>query len=148
MKILDISKKISDSLGINEKTLEDILRKKLTDKELEIEFTDSEKLQKIEKLFESDAKILNVDSQIEKQSTKDSFTKLKDSLGKLQILVLINNIKKSKNTDEILDSFIKVFNDKIESVNTILEDNFMQSGGNKNNYFIKYLKYKKKYLNI
>ena len=149
MKILEISEKISDSLGIDKKELEEIIRDKLTEEQLDMEFNDGEKMEKIKKLFESDAKILNFKNlEIKQDSTKDSFTKLKTSLGKLQILVLINNIKKSKNTEEVLDSFIKVFNDKIESVNTLLTDNITQSGGKKNNYFIKYLKYKKKYLNI
>ncbi len=148
MNILDISKTISIKLGIDQKILDDILKQKLSDEQLKMEFKDDEKICKINSLLETDANILKFgESQITQESTKNNFNKLKNSLGKLQILVLINNLKKSKNCDDVLDSFIKVFNDKIETVNTILADNLTQTGG-KANYFIKYLKYKKKYLNI
>jgi len=148
MNILAISKKISDKLGIDNQILDKLLKEKLSQEQLDMEFKDDEKMCKIETLLESDAKILDFgESQIKKESTKQSFTKLKNSLGKLQILVLINDIKKSKNTDDVLDSFMKIFNDKIESVNTILADGLIQTGG-ENNYIIKYLKYKGKYLNL
>ena len=148
MNILDISKKISTKLGIDQKILDDILIEKLSEEQLKMEFKDDDKMSKINTLLETDANILKFgESQITEESTKNNFTRLKNSLGKLQILVLINDLRKSKNCNDVLDSFIKVFNDKIETVNTILADNLTQTGG-KNNYFIKYLKYKKKYLNI
>ena len=149
MNILDISKTISEKLGIEQKILDDILKQKLSEEQLKMEFKDDEKMCKITSLLETDANILKFgELQITQESTRNNFTKLKNSLGKLQILVLINDLKKSKNCDEVLDSFIKVFNDKIESVNTILADNLTQTGGKskKSNYYIKYLKYKKKYL--
>ena len=115
---------------------------------MEARFKDNEKMCKINNLLDTNADILNFgESYITQETTKNNFMKLKTSLGKLQILVLINDLKKSKNCDDVLDSFIKVFNDKIESVNTILADNLIQSGGN-SNYIIKYIKYKKKYLDM
>ena len=148
MNIIGISKTISTKLGIDQKILDDILKEKLSEEQLNMEFKDDEKMCKINSLLETDADILKFgESQITQESTRNNFTKLKNSLGKLQILVLINDLKKSKNCDDVLDSFIKVFNDKIESVNTILADNLTQTGG-KSNDFMKYLKYKKKYLNM
>jgi len=148
MNILDISKIISTKLGIEQKILDDILKQKLSEEQLKIEFKDDEKICKINSLLDADANILKFgESNITEESTKSNFIKLKNSLGKLQILVLINDLKKSKNCNDVLDSFIMVFNDKLETVNTILADNLTQTGG-KSNYFIKYLKYKKKYLNI
>ena len=148
MNILEISKKISQKLGIDNSILEQILKEKLNEEELNMVFTNEEKMCKIQSLLDTDSSILSFgESKITTQTTRDNFTKLKNSLGKLQILVLINDLKKSKNCDDVLDSFIKVFNDKLETVNTILADNLTQTGGS-NNYFIKYIKYKKKYLNI
>ena len=147
MNILDISKIISEKLGIENKILYDLLIQKLSEDQLKMEFKDNEKMCKINSLLETDAGILKFgESHITKDSTMTNFTKLKNSLGKLQILVLINDLKKSKNCDDVLDSFMKVFNDKLETVNTILADNLTQTGG-KSNYLVKYLKYKKKYLN-
>jgi hypothetical protein len=147
MNILDISKIISDKLGIDNKILNQILEEKLTKEQLETQFKDDEKIKKITALLDTDAKILEFgETHITKDSTKDNFDKLKTSLGKLQILVLINDLKKSKNCDDVLNSFMKVFNDKLETVNTILADNLTQTGGS-NKYKIKYLKYKIKYLN-
>ena len=113
-----------------------------------MEFKDDEKMKKIRSLLDTDANILKFgESHIRQESTKENFIKLKNSLGKLQILVLINDLKKSKDCDDVINSVMKVFNDKIETVNTILADNLTQTGGN-SEYFLKYLKYKKKYLNI
>jgi hypothetical protein len=148
MNILNISTIISDKLGIDNQILEKILKEKLTEEQLQAQFKDDEKIKKITALLETDSKILEFgESQIKKESTKDNFNKLKNSLGKLQILVLINDLKKSKDCDDVLNSFMKVFNDKLETVNTILSDNLTQTGGN-NNYIKKYLKYKIKYLKM
>ena len=148
MNIQSISKIISEKLGIEQKILDDILKQKLSEEQLTMEFKDNEKMCKINNLLDTNADILNFgESHITQETTKNNFMKLKTSLGKLQILVLINDLKKSKKCDDVLDSFIKVFNDKIESVNTILADNLIQSGGN-SNYIIKYIKYKKKYLDM
>jgi len=147
MNILDISELISKALGIDNEILRKILEDKLSPEQLSLNFENDEKMVKIKSLLEKDANILKFGDDHIKGKSKENFIKLKNSLGKLQILVLINDIKKSKDCNDVLDSFMKVFNDKIDSVNTILEDNLTQKGGNNNNIYIKkYLKYKIKYL--
>jgi len=151
MNILGISCEISTKLGIDSGTLDTILRKNLTEEELNRTFSNNPKMIQLEELLNKDSNILEFEKKITSDDTKQKFDTLKNSLGKLQILVLINKLKKSKNCDEVLNSFMSVFNDKIELVNTILEETLEdnvkqeQKGGN-NNYFIKYLKYKKKYI--
>jgi hypothetical protein len=147
MKILEISKIISTQLNIDYESLEKIIMSNLSEEQLALEFDDKLML-KINDLLEKDLLIYKFgETEIKKESTKIDFIKLKNSLGKLQILVLINNLKKSKNCNDVLKSFMNIFNKKIETVNEILANDLLQTGGN-NIYYNKYLKYKINYLNL
>jgi hypothetical protein len=147
MKILEISRIISEQLGIEYEPLEKIITTNLSKEQIDLDFNDTIKL-KIDQLMKKDLLIYKFgETEIKNQSTKDNFMKLKNNLGKLQILVLINNLKKSKNCNDVLNSFMNIFNKKIESVNEILADDLLQTGGN-NKYYNKYLKYKINYLNL
>ena len=147
MKILEISRFISSQLKIDYKPLEEIIITNLSEEQRNINFEGS-LMFKIENLLEKDLLISNFgELEINKESTKINFMKLKNSLGKLQILVLINNLKKSKDCNDVLNSFMNIFNNKIESVNEILANDLLQTGGG-NKYYNKYLKYKINYLNL
>jgi hypothetical protein len=156
MNIIDIIKNIAKKLKISETILLDIIKPKITDKELNENIIDTEIINKL----------LNIDSQfvtfedkyIIKEKTKNNFNELKNNLGKLQILVLINKLKKSENCDDILNSFLSVFNNKFKTINNILisELNQLDShqlgesqlGGGNFIYYKKYIKYKIKYLQL
>jgi hypothetical protein len=147
MKILEISRFISEQLKIDNKPLEEIIITNLSEEQRNIDFDDSLML-KIKNLLEKDLLISKFgELEINKESTKSDFMKLKNSLGKLQILVLINNLKKSKDCNDVLNSFMNIFNNKIDSVNEILANDLLQTGGG-NKYYNKYLKYKINYLNL
>jgi hypothetical protein len=77
----------------------------------------------------------------------NNFIELKSSLGKLQMLALIKNLKKAEKCEDVLNTFIKLMNNKIGQVNDVLKTN-LQFGGEQKNYYKKYKKYKIKYLFI
>ena len=56
-----------------------------------------------------------------------NFIKLKENLGKLQILGLIGRLKKAENFNDVMNSFVTAMNDKLDGVNKILEANIMDS---------------------
>lgn len=130
-------------------------------------------LLQIEELLNKDNEIKKFDDKIKNssQSIITNFNLLKNNLGKLQILVLIKNLESSKNNDELLNSFISILNDKLVSVNSIMESGIdkqineskegisnkttpktenviLTGGGNIINYKHLYIKYKNKYFSL
>ena len=165
------------------------LSKSLVD--VDLKFIDKKLIDDIKKLLESDRKLAEFEKKnITKSGDKDlisSYTLLKDNLAKMQLLSSQNflKIKKlitdgadGKNVNDILKMFINSLNEKVGTVNEILqqssdykkdEDNEEdgkekeekeekdkkeegQSGGsyllNRFNIVNKYLKYKIKYLKL
>ena len=55
--------------------------------------------------------------------TKENFNKLKQTLGKVQILVLIKKLSESRGCDDVINSLLSVLNTNFESVNNILTSN-------------------------
>jgi len=104
---------------------------------------DSELEKKFQELLETDL-IINKFGNEQNLNTNDNFKELKTNLGKLQLLVLIKNLNKAENCEDVLNAFINVMNTKIKTVNEVLKSN-IQSGGNRIDYYQKYKKYKKKY---
>jgi len=102
--------------------------------------------EQIRKLLESDTKINDFGNGIVDDPTKLKFTELKGNLAKLQLLVIMKKMEKSKNCDDVINSFISVFNNKLNTVNDILTTNIQIGGRNNINYQLKYLKYKNKYI--
>lgn len=90
----------------------------------------------------SETEILqNIRKKIVNFNTTIKYQQLKKNLGKLQINIILNKIKSSKNSEDILNSLFELFNDKITQMNQIIE----QSGGYKDdNYY--YIYFKNKYI--
>lgn len=148
MNILKISNIIATRLGINPNTLKNIIEIRLTEKQLNEEITDPEKISKINELFKVDSNFLEFEKiNIKEENTKNNFNKLKENLGKLQILVLIKNLEKTKDCDSVLNALLGVLNNKFDAVNNMLSSDLKQNGGGVN-FFNKYIKYKIKYLKL
>jgi hypothetical protein len=149
MNILEISKNVATNLDIDSKEFENIIRSRLTEDQLNEKIIDRDKVDKINQLLRVDLQFLDFEKKnIKSENTKKNFNKLKENLGKLQILVLIKNLEKSKDCDSVLNVLLSALNNKFETVNTILSDDLVQSGGGSVNHFDKYIKYKVKYLNL
>jgi hypothetical protein len=149
MNITYILKLIASKLNINENTLLDVIKGKINDNELNIEITDPDKLIRINELLDVDSKLVEFEkNNILQEHTKQNFNKLKQNLGKLQILVLIKKLSESKGCDDILNALLSVLNTKFESVNNILTSNLIQIGGTNDKFYKKYIKYKTKYLQL
>jgi hypothetical protein len=139
-KVLDL---VATNLNIDKSILLNVIKDKI-DLNKEIHDVDT-----INKLIDVDSKINNFEkNNIVHDHTKHNFTKLKNNLGKMQILVLISKLKKSTNCDDIINTLLNVLNNKFENINNILKSDFSQNGGSNNKYYNKYLKYKIKYLKI
>ena len=154
MYILEISEKIANMLKIDSNTLKSIIESRLTEEQLNEEITDTGKINKINELFAADSNLLEFEKKHIKKNTQESFKKLKDNLGKLQILVLIKNLEKTKDCDSVLNVLLGVLNNKFNTVNNILSGDLVQNGGGVKSYgssviyFNKYVKYKIKYLKL
>ena len=159
MTIICIAKKIANILNIEPGELTNIIQEKLSEDELK-QIIDNDD---VNNLINHDSTFAEFESKIIIQETKDNFKNLKQNLGKLQTLVLINRLKKSKNCDDILNSLFSVFNNKFKNINNILLSELNQAGGNQTGgnqtggnqtgsntlkYYKKYIKYKIKYLQL
>jgi hypothetical protein len=145
MNIYTLSKDIAKKLNIDENILLDVIKSKLNDTQINRPISDPELINNINKLIIADSEINDIEQKFKETKTINNFNKLKQNLGKLQVLVLIKNLKKSPDCDAVIKSLLSVFNNKFETVNTILESDLSQRGGGYN-YYSKYLKYKLKYL--
>ena len=148
MNILQISNNIAKNLNINKDILDNILENKIEKEQLNEPIKDINKLNEINKLLEVDSKIFDFEKNLKNNETIENFKLLKENLGKLQILVFIKSLEKSKDCNDILNAFIELLNNKFKIVNNILSDDLVQTGGGNINYLNKYIKYKSKYLKI
>jgi hypothetical protein len=151
MNILEISNKVANTLEIDSSFLENIIRTKLQNDQNQLnKIIDNDKVQQLNQLLNTDDKIKKFETNYIKntqENTKKSFNLLKENLGKLQVLVLLKELEKSKNCDEVLNGLFTILNNKISGINDMLSNNTIQNGGG-NNYLKKYLKYKIKYFII
>jgi hypothetical protein len=151
MNILEISNKVATALEIDALILENIIRTKLQEDEEQLtKLIDNEKIEQFNKLLDTDNKIKTFEIKYinnTHENTKKSFNSLKTNLGKLQVLVLLKELEKSKNCDQVLNGLFTILNNKISGINDIISNNTIQNGGG-NNYLKKYLKYKIKYFII
>jgi len=159
MTIIGIAKKIANILNIKPDDLTNIIQEKLSEDELK-QIIDNDD---VNNLINHDSTFAEFEKNILIQETRDNFSNLKQNLGKLQTLVLINKLKKSKNCDDILNSLFSTFNNKFKNINNILLSELNQAGGNQIGgnqiggnqiggntlkYYKKYIKYKIKYLQL
>ena len=148
MNILTISNNVASRLEIDPVIIKNIIESRLTNEQLNEEIKDTQKHKRINQLLVTDSSFLEFEkNNIKEGKTKESFDKLKVNLGKLQILVLIKNLEKTKDCDSVLNALLGVLNNKFDTVNTMLSSNLVQNGGGVN-YFNKYIKYKIKYLKL
>jgi len=148
--ILDVAQNIINKLGISSEygdKLLDLIKSKADMSEI-----DTVSYEKIQQLLEGDDKILDFErNQLGNYSkrTNQSFNNMKQNLGKLQILLLIKRIEKTKDNDEILRAFIDTLNNKLITINDMMLSTFeLKGGGTNDNFYVKYLYYKKKYLKL
>lgn len=149
MNIIYILKLIASRLNIDDAILLNAVKNKINEKELNDEITDPEKIKKINELLDVDSRLLEFEkNNILHDHTKQNFNKLKENLGKLQILVLIKKLSESTGCNDIINTLLNILNNKFENINSILTSNLVQTGGTNKKYYKKYIKYKTKYLKL
>ena len=93
MNIINILKLMASRLNITENILLDAIKGKISDKELNDKITDPIRLTKINELLEIDAKLVEFGiNNISQEHTKNNFNKLIETLGQLQILILVKKL--------------------------------------------------------
>jgi len=148
MSIKDIANKIAEKLNIDSQILFEILQTKLSQEELNKPIDDPHKIEHIAKLLNADNELENFQREnIKEESTNLNFNKLKENIGKLQVLVLIRGLQKTKDCDSVINVLLSALNNKFDSVNNILATDLKQTGGGVD-YYNKYIKYKIKYLKL
>jgi hypothetical protein len=106
---------------------------------------------KLKQLINADNEIKNIYDKLNSNREKygeESITKWNEMMRNVAKLQLLTIIKKKANCEEITKSIINALDSKIKVINTILDENLEQNGGNIKSYKHKYLKYKSKYLRI
>jgi hypothetical protein len=152
--IIELSELIAQRLDIPVEQLTNLITNILTPEEIaKSSENHKDKIDVIMNLLKSDTDINDFGNSLKNQEVKDNFNKLKNNLGKLQVLVLLKKIDKSKNCDDVLNTFIGIINNKVSVVNDIMEKKLVgggQVGGGRNGkeYIGKYVKYKLKYLRL
>lgn len=151
--IIELGQEIAKNLGIPNDEILNLIKSKLSQEEINKSSENhKDKINEIIKLLQSDIDINKFGNDLKNQEIKNNFHKLKNNLGKLQVLVLLKKLEKSKDCDDILNGFIGIINNKISVVNDILEKKLdgvqVGGGGYKKEYIYKYIKYKLKYLKL
>ena len=142
MNIEEITIQIAKLLKIDNTELLKIIRDRLPPEQLELKIQNNN----INELFKNDDSINNFEDKILNNKTKNNFNNLKQNIGKLQVLVLIKKLEKANDCNDVINSLLEIFNNKINTVNEILVDNTInQTGGSNIDFYKKYLKYKIKY---
>jgi hypothetical protein len=145
MNLVELSNKVSESLLIDKNIILNILKEK------NIDLNEIIPPEKIQENFTENLELKQFEESLKSNETKNLFNELKTQLG----LVKINNfIKKEKiitrireaDKSTLINDLIKILNERIKTVNQILKENLTQTGGNL--YFLKYKKYKEKYLKL
>jgi len=149
IKIPEITQDIANTLDINNEELNDLVLTTIKKKNFKINnlnkhkyinhinniLNNNKRLDKLEKLFKNDL-------------LKKKIKTLKKKMGQVQTLALLKDDQNKKDFNIVLNDVISTFNNKVEKINNVLENNFDQSGGDSKIYYYKYLKYKIKYLTL
>jgi len=149
IKIPEITQDIANTLDINNEELNDLVLTTIKKKKFKINnlnkhkyinhinniLNNNKRLDKLEKLFKNDL-------------LKKKIKTLKKKMGQVQTLALLKDDQNKKDFNIVLNDVISTFNNKVEKINNVLENNFDQSGGDSKIYYYKYLKYKIKYLTL
>ena len=118
----------------------------------------------VAKLIEADTNLNDVFNRSDiqnrikdKDGVKTEWQKTMSQIARLQGLIILRKISEN-DCDGLIKSLLGAFNQKLEAVNQVLASDLKQSGqasdnnriqtGGTNNNYLKYLKYKNKYLRL
>jgi hypothetical protein len=141
--LINIIEAIASELIIDFDILKEILKKNKIDENLEI---DNNTVLQIDKLLDANSKLKSYLNKISIDYNDSRITQninnFKGTLGQLQTLALSNKLNKINNNNDILNLIIEMLKNNIHNMNNVLKS---QIGGNNNNYYNSYIKYKYKY---
>ena len=133
--ITEIINKIIISLNLNQEDktkLNDIIQDKITKKEIEANVDITPELQeKLDGINNGNDKMKTFETTYMKQytaNTNKNFNSLKYNLGKLQVMILINKIKKATDNSMILDTILDALNNTMGTMGNMLDMNLTGGG--------------------
>lgn len=81
-------------------------------------------------------------------NNKTAWENSMEQVARLQGLIILRKISQN-DCDGLIKNLLGAFDTKLKAVNTVLESDLRsQAGGSDNDYLVKYLKYKNKYLKL
>ena len=150
ISIPDITHDISKTLDINKKDLNDLVVNSIKKKKkFKINnLNKNEYIHNINNILNNNKRLDKLDKLFKNDLLREKIKTLKKKMGQVQVLVLMKEDENKQQFNLVLNDVISTFNNKVEKINNVLENNFDQNGGNSKMYYYKYLKYKIKYLTL
>ena len=148
IKIKDITQNIAKTLDINKKELNELVSDNIKKKFKINKLNKNKYLNPLNNILNNNKRLDKLSKLIKNDLLVKKIKNLKKKMGQAQTLVLLNDNQNKKDFNIVLNDVISTFNNKVEKINNVLENNFDQSGGNSKMYYYKYLKYKIKYLTL
>lgn len=150
---------IIKALGITDPNIKDKIKNEMVnfdDKSKYKIISDTELNLNVKKLIDADNKLNNLVKAggilhpfyIKKNENKTAWENSMEQVARLQGLIILRKISQN-NCDGLIKNLLGAFDTKLKAVNTVLESDLKsQAGGSDNDYLVKYLKYKNKYLKL
>jgi hypothetical protein len=149
---------IITALGITDTSIKQKIKKdmEIFDQKSKYKIISDSALQKnVVKLLEADRKLNDLvktggilKTFYDKQENKDAWDNSMKQVARLQGLIILRKISQN-DCDGLIKNLLGAFDTKLKAVNTVLESDLKsQAGGSDNDYLVKYLKYKNKYLKL
>jgi hypothetical protein len=149
IKIPEITQDIANTLDINKEELNELVFNNIKKKKFKINNLNRHKyIKPINNILNNNKRLDKLSKLFKNDVLKKKIKTLKKKMGEVQTLALLENDQSKKDFNIVLNDVISTFNNKVEKINNVLENNFDQSGGDSKMYYYKYLKYKIKYLTL
>jgi hypothetical protein len=149
IKIPEITQDIANTLDIDNEELNDLVLTSKKKKKFKINNLNKHKyVNHINNILNNNKRLDKLGKLFKNDLLKKKIKTLKKKMGQVQTLALLKDDQNKKDFNIVLNDVISTFNNKVEKINNVLENNFDQSGGDSKIYYYKYLKYKIKYLTL
>jgi hypothetical protein len=158
-KFIEYIDEIITALGITDTSIKQKIKKDMEnfDQKSKYKIISDVELQKnVKLLLKADNELNNLvkaggileSFYIKKDENKKAWENSMEQVARLQGLIILRKISQN-DCDGLIKSLLGAFNTKLKAVNTVLDSDLKsQAGGSDNDYLVKYLKYKNKYLKL
>jgi len=161
MVFMEYVNTIITALGITNNEMKEGIIKKMSDFDQKSKYkiiSDGKLKEYVQNLLEADKQLHDLVKEegvlhsfySKSDKNKKTWEESMEQVARLQGLIILRKISHN-DCDGLIKSLLGAFDTKLKAVNTILESDLNhkdQAGGSGNDYLVKYLKYKNKYLKL